>query len=154
MRKAHQITVGLIAVMVVVQAMAIAYALFGLGHWIDEDGGVLNKQVLDSYEDNPPDWQGSGGFALHGIDGMMIIPVLTIIMLIIALLANKAVPGAAKRGGIIFVMVIVQIALGLAGHSTVILGPLHALNGFGIFAMAAVAARKAGEAAPAPAMAV
>ena len=147
MRKAHQITAGLLALMVVVQAAAIAYALFGLGKWIEDDGGVLNKQVLDS--DEKLGFRGEGGFALHGIDGMMIIPLITIVMLVIALLANKQVPGAAKRGGILFLMVAIQVALGLGGHSVVVLGPLHAINGFGIFAMAAVTARKAGEAAPA-----
>jgi hypothetical protein len=152
MRKAHQILAGIIAAFVVIQAMAIAYAIAGLGYWINEDGGELNKAVFDSWEDNPPDWQGSGGFALHGIDGMMIIPVVTIVFLIVSLLANKVVPGAAKRAGIIFVMVALQVTLGLASHDAVLLAPLHALNGFGIFAMAVVSARKAADAAaPAPA---
>jgi hypothetical protein len=33
--------------------MAIAYALAGLGYWIAEDGGVVNKQVLDSERSSP-----------------------------------------------------------------------------------------------------
>jgi hypothetical protein len=146
MRKAHQVFASLIAAEVVIQAMAIAYALFGLGHWIEEDGGVLNKAVLDA--DKGPEFQGVGGFAVHGINGMMIIPLITIIFLIVSLIANKTVPGAAKRAGIIFLMVAVQVILGMSGHSVVVLGPLHALNGFGIFAMAILTARKASEAAP------
>ena len=150
MRKAHQILAGILAAEVVIQAMAIAYALFGLGYWIEEDGGVLNKQVLDA--DDGPEFQGVGGFAIHGINGMMVIPLIAIVFLVVSLLANKQVPGAAKRGGILFGMVALQVLLGLSGHSVVLLGPLHALNGFGIFAMAMVTMRKAAE-APAPALA-
>ena len=149
MRKAHQVLAGLLAAMVVVQAMAIAYALAGLGHWINEDGGEVNKAIFDSWEDNPPTWRGSGGFALHGIDGMMVIPLITIVFLVVSLLAAKQVQGAAQRAGILFVMVALQVFLGLSSHDVVALAPLHALNGFGIFAMAILTMRKAGEAAPA-----
>ena len=143
MRKAHQYLAGLLAVMVVVQAMAIAYALAGLGHWLEKDGGMVNKAVLDSWDDNPPDWRGSGGFALHGIDGMMIIPLITIVFLIVSLIAARQVAGAASRAGILFGMVALQVFLGLSLHDVVVLAPLHALNGFGIFAMAFFTARKA-----------
>ena len=149
MRKAHQIFAGIIAAEVVIQAMAIAFALFGLGHWLEEDGGQLNKAVLDSWEDNPPDWTGSIGFPIHGMNGMMLIPLITIIFLIISLIANKTVPGAAKRAGILFLLVAIQVILGLSSHSVVALGPLHALNGFAIFTMAIYTARKASEVAPA-----
>jgi len=144
MRKAHQVLAGLLAVMVVVQAMAIAYALAGLGHWLEKDGGVVNKAVLDSWDDNPPTWRGSGGFALHGIDGMMVIPLITIVFLIVSIFAAKQVQGAVQRAAILFGMVALQVFLGLSLHDVVVLAPLHALNGFGIFAMAVVTARKAG----------
>ena len=145
MRKAHQILAGILAAMVIIQAMAIAYALAGLGYWIEEDGGVVSKAVFDAWEDDPPTWQGSGGFALHGINGMMIIPLIAIVFLVVSLLAAKQVDGAAKRAAILFGMVALQIFLGLTSHSVVLLAPLHALNGFGIFAMAVVTYRKAGE---------
>ena len=148
MRKAHQVLAGILAAMVVIQAMAIAYALAGLGHWIEEDGGVVSKAVFDAWEDDPPTWRGSGGFALHGIDGMMVIPLLTIIFFIVSLFAAKQVQGAAQRASILFGMVALQVFLGLALHGVVLLAPLHALNGFGIFAMAIVTVRKAS--APAP----
>jgi hypothetical protein len=144
MRKAHQILAGLLAAMVVVQAMAIAYALAGLGHWLEKDGGVVNKAVLDSWDDKAPTWRGSGGFALHGIDGTMIIPLITIIFFIVSLFAAKQVQGAASRAGILFGMVALQVFLGISLHDVVVLAPLHALNAFGIFAMAIVTVRKAG----------
>lgn len=145
MRKAHQILAGILAVMVVVQAMSIAYALAGLGYWIENDGGVVNKAVFDAWEDDPPTWTGSGGFALHAIQGMMIIPVLAIVFLIVSLFAARQVQGAAMRAMILFGMVALQVVLGLASHDAVVLAPLHALNGFGIFAMAVVCVRKAAE---------
>lgn len=147
MRKAHQVLAYILAAEVVIQAMAIAYALAGLGYWVMEEGGVLTKAVLDA--DDGPEFQGVGGFAIHGMNGMMLIPLLAIIFLVVSLLANKQVPGAAKRGGILFALVALQVFLGLTSHSAVLLAPLHALNGFGIFAMAYITAKKAGEAAPA-----
>jgi hypothetical protein len=143
MRKAHQVLALILAAFVVVQAMAIAYALAGLGKWVEDDGGVLNKAVLDN--DKDLHFRGVGGFALHGIDGMMIIPLVTIVFLVVSLLAAKQVPGAASRAGILFAMVALQVVLGLGLHGVVVLAPLHALNAFGIFSMAMVTARKAGE---------
>jgi hypothetical protein len=142
MRKAHQVLAGVLAAFVVIQAMAIAYAIAGFGHWL-ENGGVANKAVLDSWDKHPPHWRGSGGFALHGIDGTMIIPLLAIVLLVVSLLANRSLPGAAARGGILFGMVALQIILGLSSHDVVALAPVHALNGFGIFAMAIMTVRKA-----------
>jgi hypothetical protein len=132
MRKAHQILAYLLAAEVVVQAMAIAYALAGLGHWID-DGNTLTKQLID---DEDLHFQGVGGFAIHGMNGMMIIPLIAIIFLIVSLVANGQLPGAAKRGGILFGMVALQVFLGLTLHDVVVLAPLHALNGLGILFMA------------------
>lgn len=150
MRKAHQILAGLLAALVVVQAMAIAYALAGLGHWVDKTPGAeLNHKTFNSLIDgNGPHFRGEGGFAIHGIDGMNVIPLVVILLLIVSLFAK--IPGGAARAGILFVMVAVQIALGLSAHDVIALAPLHALNAFGIFAMAIVTVRKARESAPAP----
>jgi hypothetical protein len=150
MRKAHQVLAGLLAAEVVIQAMAIAYALAGLGHWID-DGHTLTKQLID---DEDLHFQGVGGFAIHGMNGMMIIPLIAIVFLLVSLLANKQLPGAAQRGGILFGMVALQVFLGLTLHDVVVLAPLHALNGFGIFAMAIVTVRKAAAAEAAAPVAV
>lgn len=150
MRKAHQVLAYVLAGMVVIQAMAIAYAIAGVFHWIDKDGGVLNSAVFNAWEDEHPTFQGSGGHALHMINGSMVIPLLAIILLVVSLLAAKEVPGAAKRGAILFGMVALQVVLGLSAHDQVLLAPLHALNGFGIFAMAYVTGRKASVGEPAP----
>jgi hypothetical protein len=144
MRKMYQIFAFLIATEVVVQAAAIAYALAGLGHWIEDDGGVLNKAVLDA--DKGPDFQGVGGFAVHGINGMMIIPLITLLFLVISFFAK--LPGASKRAGLIVLLVAVQVTLGLSSHSVVVLAPLHAINGFILFSLAVMTGVKAGRTAP------
>jgi hypothetical protein len=152
MRKAVKILSIILAALVVVQAMSMVYAITGLFRWVDKDGGELNKAVYDSWEDNPPEWQGSGGYGIHVLDGMFLIPLVAVVLLIVSMLANRIVAGAALRGTILFGMVILQVAFGMFAHDAIVLGPLHALNAFGIFAMSAVNARKAAE-APTPVMA-
>ncbi len=137
--KAYRFFAYFIAVEVVIQAAAIAFALYGLGKWIDEDGGVLNKAVLDDAESLT--FTGVIGFPLHAINGMMVIPLLALIFLIVSFFAK--VPGGSKWAGIVLLLVIVQVALGLAGHGLVWLGPLHAINAFGILFMAIHAGRQA-----------
>ena len=133
-----------ITVEVVIQAMAIAYALAGLGYWVENDGGVLDKVKLDDAE-NLLKFRGSGGFAIHGINGTMLIPLITILFLIISFFAK--VEGGVKRAVILFVMVAVQITLGLTSHSEPLLAPLHALNAFGIVFFAYLTGKQATPAA-------
>jgi hypothetical protein len=144
--KAYRFIAYLIAVEVVVQASAIAFALFGLGKWIEDDNGVLNKAVLDA--DKGPDFTGALGFAIHGINGTMVIPVLALIFLIVSFFAK--VPSGTKWASIVLLLVIVQVALGMTAHSVPALGPLHASNAFAILGVAAYAGKHA-TAAPADA---
>ena len=138
--KVYRVFAYLIAAEVVIQAAAIAFALFGLGKWIEDDGGVLNKSVLDA--DKGPDFTGAAGFAIHGINGMMIIPLLAIILVVISLFAK--VEGGRAAALLVLLFVAIQITLGLAAHGVVWLGPLHAMNAFLVIWFALAAARKAG----------
>jgi Family of unknown function (DUF6220) len=131
MRNAYRWIAYLLAAEVVIQAMAIGYAVAGLGKWVEDDGGVLNKQVIDS---DSPDFRGAGGFAVHGINGTMIIPLLTLALLIVAFFAK--VPGGVRRALILVGMVIVQVVLGIALHGVPYVAWLHVLNAFGIFVFA------------------
>ena len=65
MRMVYRVLAGLIAFEVLVQAAAIAYAIFGFGKWID-DGATVDKNTFDS---NSTSFHGLGGFILHGING-------------------------------------------------------------------------------------
>ncbi len=47
MKSAYRVLAYLMALEVLVQAGAIAYALFGLGAWI-QSGGVLDKAAMES----------------------------------------------------------------------------------------------------------
>jgi heme A synthase len=146
LRSAYRVIAYLLAVEVLVQGMAIAYALAAMGHWVDEDGGVVDKQLFDS--DNP-DFPGVGGFMIHGLNGTMIIPILVLLLVIVSFFAK--VPGGVKRATIILGLVVLQVVLGIASHSVPGLITLHVLNAFGIFLMAAFAGYRAGAAQPVPA---
>jgi hypothetical protein len=146
--KVYRFFAYFIAAEVVIQASAIAFALFGLGKWIEDDGGVLNKAVMDA--DKGPEFTGVLGFAVHGINGMMVIPLLALIFLVVSFFAKVA--SGTKWASIVLLLVIVQVALGMTAHSVPALGPLHAINAFAILAVALYAGRHAGVApAPAPA---
>ena len=138
MRNVYRVLAYLLAVEVVVQAMAIAYAIAGLGHWVEEDNGVLNKQVIDS---DSPDFPGVGGFATHGINGTMIIPIIIILLLIVSFFAK--IPGGVRKAAILFGLVALQVFLGIFSHSIPFVIVLHVLNAFAILGMSLVAARSA-----------
>ena len=72
MRAAYRVLAYLLALEVVVQAAAIAWAVFGLSTWI-EDGGVLDKAGMES---DSTAFDGVLGFAVHGINGQMIVPAI------------------------------------------------------------------------------
>lgn len=133
MLKAYRVLAYVLAAEVLVQAMAIAYAIAGLGHWVENDGGVLNKAVIDSGD---ADFGGVRGFMIHGINGQMIIPLLVLALLVVSLFTK--VPGATKRAGLLLGLVVVQVVLGIASHSLPYAIVLHALNAFAIFSMAAL----------------
>lgn len=143
MRKTYRVLGYLIAAEVVVQAMAIAYALAGLGYWVSEDGGVLNKQVIDS---ESADFAGVGGFMLHGMNGMMIVPLLALLFLIVSFFTN--LPGASRRAAAVVGLVVLQVFLGILAHDLPFSAALHALNAFVLLVVAFTAARRAGAGAP------
>lgn len=136
--KPYKFFAYLIAAGVVIQAAAIAFALAGLGIWIEEDGGVLNKAVFDE----GPEFTGVAGFMVHGVNGMLIIPALAIVLLITSFFAK--LPGGTKQAAIVLGLVVLQVFLGLMGHAVVWLGAVHALNAFLVLWSALTAARLAG----------
>jgi hypothetical protein len=144
MLKAFRILCLIIAIEVMVQASMIAFAIFGLGKWIEDDGGVLNKAVLDA--DKGPSFTGSVGFMIHGINGEMVIPLLALITLVVSFFTK--VPGSAKRGGMIFGLVVLQVLLGVFGHGVVALGPLHGINAFVVFSLAIMTFVRFGKVSP------
>jgi hypothetical protein len=137
MKGAYRVFGYLIAAEVVIQAAAIALAVFGLGKWID-DGGTLDKSVM---EGNDSSIDGVIGFAIHGINGTMIIPILGLLFLIISFFAK--VPGGVKWAAITFGLIVLQVLLGMFAHAIYALGVLHGINAFAVMGVAAMAAGRA-----------
>ena len=136
MRSVYRVLAYVIAAMVVVQAAAIAFALFGLTKWIDE-GGTLNKAAMES-EDTT--FTGVVGFMIHGMAGMMLIPLLALVFLIVAFFAK--VPGGAKWAGFVVLAVVAQVLLGMFAHDAPALGILHGANALVLFGLAVMAGKR------------
>ncbi|MGZ5369695.1 MAG: hypothetical protein ACXWXV_11770 [Aeromicrobium sp.] len=143
MKSAYRYLAYILAIEVVIQAAAIAFAIFGLGKWID-DGNTLDKAAI---EDESTSFTGLAGFIVHGINGQMVIPLLAIILLIVSFFAK--VPDGTKWAAVILVAVIAQVLLGIFGHELPALGILHGINALFILAAASMAGQRVGSASSA-----
>jgi heme A synthase len=139
MKQAFKILAYLIAFEVVVQASAIAFAVAGIGVWVEEEGGSLDSAAFESIFEGDLTFTGVQGMMIHGLNGMMIIPVLAILLLIVSFFAK--VPGGIKFAAVVFVLVALQIFLGLLGHSTPYGGLFHGANALVLFTTALYTAR-------------
>jgi hypothetical protein len=154
MRTTYRVLAGAIALLVVIQAAMIAYAIGGVFSWIDA-GNTLDKSVVEGWEDNPPDFEGSIGSFFHFfIIGTILIPLLGLILLIVSFFAK--VPRGPLLAAVVFLTIVVQYLLGTFGASTStpLLSLFHGLNAFIVFGAAvtaATAAKNAGAAQPSPA---
>lgn len=135
MRSAYRVLAGLIALGVFVQAASIAGGWFGTLHEID------NGAVLDE------DYKGNLGHMIHGINGMMIVPILALVLLIVSFFAK--IPGGVKWAGFLLLAVVVQVALAFVAFGMPAVGALHGMNALIIFGLAVMAVLKARGPAPA-----
>jgi heme A synthase len=138
MRTTYRVLAYLLAAEVLIQGMAIAFGLAGLGKWID-DGHSATKALFDN---SNASFGGKTGFMIHGMNGTMIIPILVLLMLIVSFFSK--VPGASKRAGILVGLVVLQVVLGITAHSLPAAILLHVLNAFGIFVLAGITAIRLG----------
>lgn len=143
MRAAYKYLACAIPVLVVIQAMAIAVALFGLGAYNEDH--ALPKGMSDS----DVTFTGDFGFMIHGIFGQMLIPLVALLLLVVSFFAK--VPGGTKWAGLVLLDVVVQIALAFISFGAPVVGLLHGLNAFVLLGLGVVAARAASAAAPVPA---
>jgi hypothetical protein len=127
-RAVYRILAMIIAAGVVVQAAAIAFAMFDIEHKTDD--GVFYTKDSDN-----------GGIALHAVLGEMVIPVVALAFLIVAFFAR--IPGGVKWAAITFGVLVLQIVLAFAGQSVPFIGVLHGINAFALAAVASIAMRKA-----------
>lgn len=133
MKTAYRVLAYLIALEVAIQASAVAFAFFGLGKWI-EDGNTLDKAAMEAQDLS---FTGSVGFMIHGLNGMMVIPLIALIFLIFSFFAK--VPGGAKWAAFVLLAVVVQVLLGVFAHETPQLGALHGVNALILFSLAVMA---------------
>lgn len=143
MKSVYRVLAYLIAVGVVVQAMAIVFAIDGLSKWID-GGGHLDKAVDLGVERPFPEVV---GLDVHAVNGSIIIPVVALLLLISSFFAK--VPGGVKWAGAVLLLVVVQVALGISGSDLPALGALHGLNALLLFLAAIYAGRRVGRTAAA-----
>ena len=137
MRSAYRILAYILALEIVVQAAAMVYAVAGLGKWVD-GGGVLDKAAFESEDLS---FTGVGGFIIHGINGMMLIPLLALILFIVSFFTK--LPKAIVTALVLLLLVVLQVVLGLVGHEIPFVGALHGINALLLFAGALHAARLA-----------
>ena len=137
MRSAYRVLAILIVVGVFIQAASIAFGVFDIFHAIDE-GAVVDK-AYEIHEEH-------AGIAVHGINGIMFVPLLSLILFIVSFFAK--IPGGVKCAGLILLAVVVQIALVFISFGVPILGALHGMNALVIVGLAINAARKAQSVAP------
>ena len=141
MRRAYHVLAYVIAAEVVIQAMAMATAVAGLSHWID-DGATVNKHIIDKH----PSFTGSFGFPMHAINGEMLIPLFAIALLVVSFFAK--VPGGTRWALYLIGLIIVQVILGVSQGDVPLLGLLHGANAFAVLVVAVLAARRAKTSAP------
>ena len=139
MKSAYKVLAYVIAALVVVQSAAMVFAIAGLGIWVEE-GGVLDAATMES----EPSFTGALGFAIHGMNGMMLIPLLALALLVVSFFAK--VPGGVRNAAIVLGLVVLQVALGLFGHENAYIGMLHGINALVLFAGALFAGRAAAKA--------
>lgn len=136
MKTVYRVLAYVVAAEVIVQAMAMVYAIAGLGKWVD-DGGVFDKALMES-DDSP--FPEVVGFLVHGMNGMIVIPLIALALLISAFFAR--IPGAVKWAGLVLLLVVLQVTLGLFGHAVPAIGALHGLNALVLFSTAVYTARR------------
>jgi hypothetical protein len=129
MRTTYRVLAMLIAIGVVVQAALIAVAWFTVLHSLD-DGAVFDKNTNGNWAHN-----------LHGLLGMLFIPIIAILLLIVSFFAH--IPGGVKWAGITLGVTLLQIVFAFLGFAAPITGALHGINAFVLAGVASIAMRKA-----------
>lgn len=143
MRSTYKFLGYAIAVLVVVQAGAIAWAFFGLSDWITNDNGVIDKAYLEC-DDCESFGTAEWGFAIHMFfNGLVLIPLLSLIMLVVSFFAK--VEGGVKLALTIVLLVVLQVIVlpMLSREIDPGFGALHGINALILLGAAAGAGRRA-----------
>jgi hypothetical protein len=123
-KQTYRVVSGLVALGVLVQAGAIAAGWFTALHDVD-NGLVIDKN-----------YDGNAFHGLHGFVGFNVMPLLGLILLVVSFFAAKSVPCTRKWGGIVFGLILLQVALAMFAFSIPSLGALHGINALAVFGTA------------------
>lgn len=134
MRTTYRGLAWILALEVVVQAAAIAWAIFGLSAWI-EGGGVLDAAAMEA----EPQFDGVVGFMVHGMNGTMIVPAVALLLLLVSFFAK--LPRGVAYAATLFGLVVVQVLLGMFGRGLPVLGMLHGAVALAVLVGAVLSAR-------------
>jgi hypothetical protein len=135
MRTVYRVLAFLVALEVAVQAMFIVYGDAGLGLWV-EDGGVVDKATFENaFESGQAPFAEFKAFVFHGMNGMMVIPALALLLVVASFFAK--VPRGVVFALAVLGLVVLQVTLGLLGHSVAVLGALHGIYALALFSTAA-----------------
>jgi hypothetical protein len=148
--KAYRFLAFMIAVLVVVQAGAIAWAFFGMTDWITDEGGVVNKELLEC-EDCDQQFTAEWGFAIHMFfNGLMLIPLTSLVLLIVSFFAK--VPKGVTLAAVIFGLVVLQVLVlpALSREVGSGFGALHGVNALVLMGVAIMAGQRASRAIGTP----
>ncbi|WP_432478619.1 hypothetical protein [Nocardioides sp. GXQ0305] len=144
MRKTYQVLANAIAVLVVVQAGAIAWAFFGLTNEIDQNGLVINKACLESEAGCGGGFTAEWGFAIHMFfNGTVLMPLVALVLLVVSFFAK--VRGGVALALTIVALLVLQIVLlpMLSREVDATFGALHGINALVLMGVAAMAGRRA-----------
>src|SRR4051812_25821161 len=106
MRTAYKLLAYLVAIEVVIQAMAMVWAIAGLGRWVD-GGGVLDKAAMESGGTPFPEVT---GLLVHGINGSFVVPGIALLLVIVSFFTRLR--GSVTWAATVFVLTVVQGQLG------------------------------------------
>lgn len=84
--------------------------------------------------ESEPEFTGAIGFMIHGMNGMMIIPIIGLALLVVSFFAK--VPGGVRNAAIVLALIVLKVALGIFGHENAWIGLLHGINALVLFAAA------------------
>ena len=148
--KVYRFLAYMIAALVVVQAGAIAWAFFGMTDWINDEGGVVNKELLEC-TDCEQEFTAEWGFAIHMFfNGLILIPLTSVILLVVSFFAK--VPKGVMLAAIIVGLVILQVFVlpPLAREIGSGFGAVHGVNAIILLGVAIMAGMRASRAIGAP----
>ncbi|WCM56485.1 hypothetical protein [Microbacterium sp. EF45047] len=131
MRTAYRVLAYLVCALVAVQAASHAWASAGLAAYIF-GGGTIDPSAAA-----PPPVPEFLGLMIHGMNGMYVIPLVSIVLLILSFFVKA--PKAVAFAVAIVLLVGLQVTLGILGHGLTFLALLHGLNALVLFGTALTA---------------